>query len=92
MDKDAKRLNKLVKRAGSVLGAGLDPLETVMERSTRNKMRAIMDNASHPLHQTFDDQKSDRKDMFRSFPSRNDRLKFTFVPTAIRLFNSTASR
>ena len=31
MDKDAKRLNKLVKKAGSVLGESLDSLESVVE-------------------------------------------------------------
>ena len=50
MDKDAKRLNKLVKKTGSLLGERPDLLELVVERCKNNKGRAIMSNASHPLH------------------------------------------
>ena len=92
MDKDAKRLNKLVKKAGSVLGARPDSLESVMERGTQKKMQAIMDNVCHPLHKIMADQKSGRKDLFRSMTCRSKRFKNTFIPSAIRLFNSTSSR
>ena len=92
MDKDAKRLNKLVKKAGSVLGERPDSLESVVERCTNNKLQAIMDNVSHPLHSTLVAQKSKRKDLFLSVPCTNNRFKNTFIPTAIRLFNSTAGR
>ena len=92
MDKDAKRLNKLVKKAGSVLGERPDSLELVVERCTNNKSRAIMSNASHPLHSILKGQKSSRKDMFRSWSCNNNRFKNTFIPSAIRLFNSMASR
>ena len=74
MDKDAKRLNKLVKKAGSVLGERLDSLETVMERCTNNKMQAIMDNVSHLLHSILEGQKSKRKELFLSVPCNNNRL------------------
>ena len=91
-DKDAKRLNKLVKKAGSALGERPDSLESVVERCTQNKMQAIMDNVSHPLHRILADQKSGRRNLFRSVTCKNKPFKNTFVPTAIRLFNSTASR
>ena len=91
-DKDVKRLNKLVKKAGSVLGESPDSLETVVERCTHNKRKAIMVSVSHPLHNILAGQKSSRKDLFRSLPCRNERFKNTFVPTAIRLFNSMTGR
>lgn len=49
LDKNTKRLDKLVKKAGSVLGRRLDPLRTVVVRGTLNKLKAIMDNSRHPL-------------------------------------------
>ena len=64
----------------------------VVERVTRNKMQAIMDNVCHPLHTTMADQKSGRKNLFISITCKTKRYKNTFIPTAIRLFNSTASR
>ncbi|KAI4877761.1 hypothetical protein NFI96_007703 [Prochilodus magdalenae] len=42
------KLNKLVKKAGSVIGLKLDTLEVVAEKRTLNKLLAVMDNASHP--------------------------------------------
>ncbi|KAI3377600.1 hypothetical protein L3Q82_008766 [Scortum barcoo] len=48
--KDTSRLDKLIRRAGSVVGTKLDSLVTVAESRTLDKLLDIMDNASHPLH------------------------------------------
>ena len=47
---DTKELNKLMKKAGSVLGTALEPIELVVERRMLHKLLNIMDNTSHPLH------------------------------------------
>ena len=46
--KDANRLNKLIKKAGSVVGSELITLEEVVEDRMLSKLLAIMDPASHP--------------------------------------------
>lgn len=51
-DRDRMRLNKLVKRASSVLGCPLDSVEEVVDRRMLAKRTSIMDNSSHPLHHT----------------------------------------
>ncbi|KAI4901199.1 hypothetical protein NFI96_027028, partial [Prochilodus magdalenae] len=51
-------INKLVKKAGSVIGLKLDTLEVVAEKRTLNKLLAVMDNASHPLHRAVEKQRS----------------------------------
>lgn len=43
---DTKRLNKLIRRAGSVVGEELASLEAVDER----KALSVMDNSDHSLH------------------------------------------
>ncbi|KAI3362524.1 hypothetical protein L3Q82_012818, partial [Scortum barcoo] len=48
--KDTSRLDKLIRRAGSVVGTKLDSMVTVAESRTLDKLLDIMDNASHPLH------------------------------------------
>ena len=48
--KDANRLNKLIKKAGSVVGSKLVTLEEVAEDRMLAKLLVIMDNVSHPLH------------------------------------------
>lgn len=52
--KDANRLNKLIRKAESVVGSKLVTLEEVVEDRTLVKLLAIMDNPSHPLHKTLD--------------------------------------
>ncbi|KAM6989287.1 uncharacterized protein LKV04_008968 [Tautogolabrus adspersus] len=51
-ERDRKRLNRLVRRAGSVLDCPLDSVEEVGERRMLAKLTSIMDNHSHPLHDT----------------------------------------
>ena len=51
-DRDRKRLNKLVRRASSVLDCLLDSTDVVGERRMFAKLTSIMDNTSHPLHWT----------------------------------------
>ena len=53
-DRDRKRLNKLVRRASSVLGCPLPSVEEVGERRMLAKLTSIRDNTSHPLHQTVE--------------------------------------
>lgn len=47
---EINRLNKLIKKAGSVIGCKLDSIEAVVERRTLNKLLSIMDNPDHLLH------------------------------------------
>lgn len=44
---DAKRLNKLIKKAGSVLDVKLEYLEKVYKKRMLKKLLRIMDNPSH---------------------------------------------
>ena len=50
MDRDWKRLKKLVRRASSVLDCPLDSLEVLGERRMLAKLMSIMDNTSHLPH------------------------------------------
>ncbi|KAI4877474.1 hypothetical protein NFI96_030848, partial [Prochilodus magdalenae] len=50
---DRKRLNKLLKRAGSVLGSPLDPVHVVGDRRMLSKLASMLENDSHPMHETL---------------------------------------
>ncbi|XP_051254013.1 uncharacterized protein LOC127362380 [Dicentrarchus labrax] len=77
---DAGRLDRLVRRAGSVVGTELDSLVTVAERRTLDKLLSILDNAHHPLHDTFTRQRSVFSGRLLSQSSSTNRLKNSFVP------------
>ena len=47
---ESNRLNKLVRKASSVVGLELDSLEVVVERRIREKFKSILGNPSHPLY------------------------------------------
>lgn len=47
---EARKLNKLINKVGSVKGCILDSSDVVMERRTLKKPVSILHNASHPRH------------------------------------------
>ncbi|KAI4883525.1 hypothetical protein NFI96_005239 [Prochilodus magdalenae] len=56
--RDEMRLDKLVRRAGSVVGVELDSVVKVAERRTLHKLLCILDDDGHPLHTTIMDRRS----------------------------------
>ncbi|KAI3371465.1 hypothetical protein L3Q82_023573 [Scortum barcoo] len=88
--KDTSRLDKLIRRAGSVVGGmKLDSLVTVAESRTLDKLLDIMDNASHPLHTVISNQRSLFSERLLLPKCRTNRLKNSFVHHAITLYNSS---
>lgn len=57
-DKETMKLNKLIKKAGSVLGWPMESFEVVLERSALNKLLFIHDSELHPLHELMFKQQS----------------------------------
>jgi len=78
-DRNCSRLDKLVKKASSVVGRRLDPLSAVVEQRMRRKLYSVLGNNEHPLHSILAGQRSS---------CRTERFRRSFVPTATRLFNS----
>ena len=77
-----------MKKAGSVVGLKLDSVEDVVERSTLRKVETILKNMDHPLHNTLMDQRANGGGRLLSLRCRTERFRRSFVPTAIRLYNS----
>ena len=75
-DKNCRRLDKLVKKAGSVVRRRLDPLSAVVEKRMRRKLYSVLENNKHPLHSILAGQRT------------TERFRRSFVPIAIRFFNS----
>ena len=90
--KDANKLKKLIKKAESVVGSKLVTLEEVVEDRMLAKLLAIMDHPSHPLHKTLDKLRSSFSHRLIQPRCSKERYRKSFLPTAIRLFNSTSVR
>ena len=88
-DRDRNRLNKLIRRASSVLDCPLDSIEEVGERRMLAKLTSIMDNTSHPLHETVRSLSSSFSSRLLHPQCKKERYRRSFIPSAVRLFNST---
>ena len=80
---DTNRLNKLIRKAGSVIGCKQDTLEAVMERRTLKKLLSIMDNPLHPLHLTLVRQRSTFSKRLLQLRCHNNRYRKSFLPLYI---------
>lgn len=86
---DSNRLNKLIRKAGDVIGVKLDSLESVMERRMLEKLQSILENTTHALHQFLVQHRSTRTGRLRLPTSKTERHRRSFLPVAIKLFNSS---
>ena len=59
------------------------------ERRTLSRMLTILDNDHHPLHSTLKRQKSTFSGRLPTLSCSSDRLRKSFVPRAIQIFNAT---
>ncbi|KAI4878435.1 hypothetical protein NFI96_020375 [Prochilodus magdalenae] len=84
--RDKMRLDKLVRRAGSVAGLELDSVVKVAERRTLHKLLSIMNDDGHPLHTIIMDRRSKFSGRLLSQSCSTERLRRSFV---IRLYNSS---
>ncbi|TWW77898.1 cGMP-dependent protein kinase 2 [Takifugu flavidus] len=82
-----KRLNKLVRRAGSLLDCSLDSIEEVGERRMLAKLTSIMDTPSHPLHETVGALSSSFSSRLLHPRCKKEQYRRSFIPTAVRLHN-----
>ena len=87
--KDTNRVNKLIKKAGSVVGSQFVTLEEVVEDRMLAKLLVIMDNVFHPLHETLDKLKSRFSNRLIQPRCLKERHRKSFLPGAIKLYNAS---
>lgn len=87
--RDVSRLDKLVRKLGSVVGTQLESLASVAEQQALSRLLSIMDNPLHPLPSTISRRRSSFSDSILSLSCSTGRLRKSFLPHAMRLFNST---
>ena len=78
---DNNRLNKLIRRAGDVMGEKLDTLMTVAERRMLSKRQSILDNVTHSLYDTLAQQMS----TFSRMRCTTERHRKSFLPVVIKI-------
>ena len=86
---DAKRLNKLIRKASDVVGVELDTLTAESDRRMLLKLRAILQYGSQPLHNAVVKQRSSFSERLIAPKCTTERHRKSFLPVAIKLYNSS---
>ena len=89
---DSVRFNRLVKKAGKIIGESQDSIEITYNVKAQNKLTKIINDETHPLHTTFDTCRAVRSGRFRIPKVKTNRFLNSFVPRAMKIFNSNYSR
>ena len=89
---DKNRLEKIIRKAGGVIGTQQADVETLYNRVVTRKFQAITSDSSHPLRQEFDSRQCERSNRLRAPCTKTSRYKQSFIPTAIRKHNTNTHR
>ena len=90
--RDRDRLDKIIKKAGGVVGRKQDDIQTIYKRQVVRKMKAILADRDHPLYSEFDSRLIERSGRFRVVKTKTTRHKHSFIPTAIQMYNEQLDR
>ena len=83
---DRNRINKLIKKLGSIIGLPSDSLEEVMEKRGGRKLSSILHNKDHPLFGVFSGLKSSFSARLVMPRCSTERFRSSFIPGAMRVF------
>ena len=85
---DKGALDKIIRKASSVVGKTQDSLDTLYDRRVTKNLQDIMDDPTHPLRQEFDGQLIQRSGRMRVPKARTTRYLTLFVPQAVSHYNN----
>ena len=85
-------MNKVIKKAGGVVGKRQEDMDTLYTRRTRNKLKDIMTDETHPLRPDYDNRLIERSGRFRVPKARTSRYANSFVPYSISVYNENLKR
>ncbi|TWW67098.1 hypothetical protein D4764_02G0001390 [Takifugu flavidus] len=90
--RDRKRMDRLVRRASSVLGCPLDSVEVVGNGRMMAKLSSMLNNTSHPLQDTLAALGSSFSERLLHPRCVKERYRRSFLPAAVRLHNKHNAR
>jgi len=85
-------LNKLICKAGNVVGVKFDSLSVVSERRMLSKLKVILNNVSHPLYDLVLKQRSTFSARLILPKCTTERHRKSFLTVAIKLYNSSLGK
>ena len=89
---DKDRVDRLIRKAGRVIGRNQDTLTDAYNDRLYKKVTNIFDDDTHPLRQEFDRLLIERSGRLRTPKVRTVRYQKSFMPKAVQIFNSHHNR
>ena len=88
---DTERLDKVARTAAKIVGAETATPSTIYGSVAVKRLHRILSDAQHPLNHVLSSQVSRRasSQRLRCFRARTSRFRDSFLPTAVRLHNSS---
>ena len=84
--REKKKLNRIVNLASKIIGIQQQPLSHIYHDFVSRKVKKIVSDESHPLHNSFELMRSGRR--FREPKWKRIVYKNSFVPSAVTILNS----
>ncbi len=84
---DRGRLEKIVKKAGHIVGKPLDSLRLYTKRDCTQKLMQILNDPTHPIRHYLDSRRSNMSGRFLLPRTNTNRYKVSFLPSALSVFN-----
>ena len=82
-----RRLEKIVKKAGHVVGKPLDSFKTLHKKRLYRKLMQILNDPTHPMKHISDSRRSNRSGRFLLLRTNTNHYKALFLPSALSVFN-----
>ena len=89
---DSGRVDRVIRRAGKIIGKPQDTFDTLYDRRVACKLTTINKDNTHPLWAEFDCLRIVRSGRFRIPKARTSRFLNSYVPSAVRSFNNKHHR
>ena len=84
---DRGKLNKLIKKAGSVVGQKLENIELTFEKRLLKKVLKIQGDELHPMYCILLERRSSFSNRYIMPVCRTERFRCSFLPSAIKCLN-----
>ena len=86
---DRKKIERVTKNAAKIIGCELNAVQDILEDTMCVKFEYIKDDITHPLNSSIVANQSGR---VRQIATKTNRFRNSFLPCAIRSFNSSFQR
>ena len=84
---DRGKLEKIVKKAGHVVGKPPDSFKTLHEKRLYRKLMQILNDPTHPVRNYFDRRRSNRSGRLLLSRTNTNCYKASFLHSALSVFN-----